>query len=100
MSHAGTFQDRGGFTKAGRALQKKTDRVASVFPKPTGTPAEVNLKGQKMLDEILNHPNKIIHFPDHLTDRYGVQLVDIFAPGKGGARFTRDGKKMIGFLEP
>ena len=58
------------------------------------------MKGQQVLDEILDHPDKIIHFPDHLTDRYGVQLVDIVVPKKGGARFTRDGKKMIGFLEP
>lgn len=100
MSHSGTQIDKGELTKAGRALQKKTGRADSVFPKAKGNTAEVNLQGQKVLDDILNHPDKTVHFPDHLTDKYGVELVDIFAPGKGGARFTRDGKEMIGFLEP
>jgi hypothetical protein len=97
MSHAGTFYDRGGFTKAGRALQKKTDRAGSVFPKPTGTPHEVNLKGQKMLDEILNHPDKVIIKKPHMD--FG-EVLDIWHPKGHGARFTKDGKIMIGFLEP
>ena len=31
---------------------------------------------------------------------FGFDVVDIVVPKKGGARFTRDGKTMIGFLEP
>ena len=28
------------------------------------------------------------------------ETIDVMIPGKGGARFTKDGKEMIGFLEP
>ena len=100
MSHAGTFHDRSGLTKAGRALDKKASRVGSVFPKPKGTPHEINVQGQMVLDEILNHPDKKVIFPDYLSKKFGFDVVDIVVPKKGGARFTRDGKIMIGFLEP
>ena len=100
MSHAGTFHDRGGLTKAGRALDKHGRRVDTVFPEAMGNIHEKNMQGQKMLDEILNHPNKEIYFPDYLTERYGFEVLDIFIPGKHGARFSRSGEKMVGFLEP
>ena len=100
MTYAGTFHDRNGLSYAGRSLQKKADRIGSVFPKPSGNVYEVNLQGQKVLEEILNHPGKKIVFPDQLSKKFGFELVDIVVPNKGGARFTRDGKTMIGFLEP
>lgn len=98
MSHTGTFHDRGGLTKAGKALQKKTDRAGSAFPKPTGTPYKVNLQGQRMLSQILNHSNKVISIEAPLT--LDIEVVDVFIPNGHEARFTKDGKKMIGFLEP
>ncbi|MCB1075501.1 MAG: hypothetical protein KDK59_08210 [Simkania sp.] len=98
LSEAGTLADKGKLSKAGRALQKKTDRLDSVFPKPNGTPEEVSLQGQKVLDEILNHPDKVIYFEKPKTLSF--ETLDIMVPGKGGARFTKDGKTMIGFLEP
>ena len=97
MSHAGTLSDKGPLSKAGRALQKKTDRLGSVFPKPKGTPQEVNMQGQRVLDDILNHPDKCILKEPHLN--FG-EVLDIWHPNGHGARFTTDGKKMIGFLEP
>jgi hypothetical protein len=97
MSHAGTFHDRGGLSKAGRALDKKAGRIGSVFPKPKGTPHEINTQGQRVLDEILNHPNKTILKEPHLN--FG-EVLDVLHPDGHGARFTIDGKKMIGFLEP
>ncbi|WP_316359476.1 hypothetical protein [Candidatus Neptunichlamydia sp. REUL1] len=97
MSHSGTFQDRGGLSQAGRALQKKTDRLGSVFPKPSGNIHEVNMQGQKVLDEILNHPDKSILKEPHLN--FG-EVLDVWHPNGHGARFSKDGKKMIGFLEP
>jgi hypothetical protein len=100
MSHAGTFHDRGGLSKAGRALDKHGRRIDTVFPEAVGSVHEKNIQGQKILDEILNHPDKQVCFPDYLTERYGFEVLDVFIPGKHGARFSRDGKKMIGFLEP
>ncbi len=55
---AGKVMDRGGFTKAGRALMKHGYREDSVFPKPIGNPAKVNAHGQKILEELLYHPEK------------------------------------------
>lgn len=97
MSHSGTFHDRGGISKAGRALEKKAGRVGSVFPNPKGTPYERSLQGQQVLDEILNHPGKRISC--EYRARFG-EVIEIWHPDGRGAIFTRDGKKMIGFLEP
>ena len=97
MSHAGTFHDRGGLSQAGRALEKKGGRAGSVFTKPKGSIHQKNMEGQRILDEILNHPGKKILKEPHLN--FG-EVIDIWHPDGHGARFTRDGKKMIGFLEP
>ena len=99
MSHAGTFHDRGGLSKAGRALQKKTNREGSVFPKPKGNIHEVNMKGQQVIDEILNHPNKKVFLKKVETLNYE-ECIDVLLPDGRGARFTKDGKKMVGLLEP
>ena len=97
MSHAGTFHDRGGLSQAGRALDKHGQRVDTVFSRPKGSIHQKNMEGQKILDEILNHPGKKILKEPHLN--FG-EVIDIWHPDGHGARFTRDGKKMIGFLEP
>ena len=99
MSHAGTFHDRGGLTKAGRALQKHSERINPTFQKPTGNVHEINAQGQRVLDEILNHPNKEIYF-SKLRTQNNLPVIDVFIPEGNGARFTRDGKRMIGFLDP
>lgn len=99
MSHSGTIVDKGELTKAGRALQKHSERVNPTFPKPTGNPTEVNIQGQKMLDEILNHPDKQIII-QQLKRSNNDTVIDVFIPNGHGARFTKDGKEMVGFLEP
>ena len=98
MSHAGTFHDRGGLTKAGRALDKHGRRVDTVFPEAMGNIHEKNMQGQRILDEILNHPNKKIIL-DKAT-RSKRLVIDIYHPNGHGARFSRDGKEFITFLEP
>ncbi|MCI0382222.1 MAG: hypothetical protein L0207_04125 [Chlamydiae bacterium] len=92
----GKVLDRAGFTKAGRSLMKHGYRDGSVFPKPVGNPAQVNEHGQKMLESILGHPEKKL-IPGEF-ERFG-KVVDIYAPGIGGARYSADGE-FIGFLEP
>ena len=96
LLEAGKVLDRGALTKAGRALVKHGYREESVFPKPTGNPAQINEHGQKILETILNHPEKEI-IPGEFK-RYG-KVVDIKAPGIGGVRYTDNGD-FIGFLEP
>lgn len=99
MNHAGTFHDRGGLTKAGRALDKHGQRPDMVFPKAMGNIHEKNMQGQKVLDEILKHPDKQVFFKKVESLNYE-ECIDIWHPDGYGARFTKDGKKMIGFLDP
>ncbi len=99
MSHSGTLHDRGGLSKAGRALDKHGRRIDTVFPKATGNIHEKNMQGQRLLDEILNHPQKIIFFKE-LKRANNKIVLDVFITGKHGARFSKDGKTLIGFLEP
>jgi hypothetical protein len=96
LAEAGKTVDRAGFTKAGRGLMKHGYREGSIFPKPTGNPAQVNEQGQKMLESILNHPEKKVVYKN--TSNFG-EVMDVHAPGIGGARFNSAGE-MIGFLEP
>lgn len=96
LAEAGKSVDRAGFTKAGRGLMKHGYREESVFPKPTGNSAQVNEQGQKILESILNHPEKKIVYKN--TRNFG-KVMDVHAPGIGGARFNSSGE-MIGFLEP
>ena len=53
-----------------------------------------------MLDDILNHPDKVIYIRNDATARMGYEVMDIRLPDGRGARFTKDGKEMICFLEP
>ncbi|MDE3046644.1 MAG: hypothetical protein KGJ02_08415 [Verrucomicrobiota bacterium] len=80
LLEAGQVFDRAGFTRAGRALMKHGYRESSVFSKPVGNPAQVNEHGQRVLESILNHPErKILHGE---FKRHG-KVVDIMAPGIG-----------------
>jgi hypothetical protein len=93
---AGKSLDRGGFTKAGRSLMKHGNRQGSVFPKPKGNPIQINDHAQKILESILQHPEKIIIERPHPD--FG-KIIEIKVPKMGGVRFTIDGE-MIGFIEP
>ncbi len=97
FSNLGRAADRASFTKAGRGLTKHGYREGSVFPKPVGNPSQVNQHGQKVLDNILNHPEKkVIQY----THKLHGPVIDIEAPQLGGVRFNGDGTEMMGFLEP
>ncbi len=59
-------------------------------------PAQVNEQAEKILEGIVNHPErKVIQ---GRLERFG-DVVDIYAPNIGGARYTIEGE-FIGFLEP
>jgi hypothetical protein len=97
LLQAGQAFDRGGFTRAGRALMKHGYREGSVFPKPVGNPAQVNAHGQQVLEMFLNHPERTVKCWKHK----GLgPIMDVEVPGLGGVRFSGDGEKMIGFLQP
>lgn len=92
----GKVIDKGGFTKAGRSLMKHGYRQNSVFPKPVGTPEQINAHGQKILESILNHPEKQV--VQRQVKKFG-KVIDIRVPKIGGVRYNAAGD-MIGFLEP
>ena len=94
---AGKIADRAGYTKAGRSLMKHGYRKGSVFPKPTGNPTRINAQGQKMLESILKHPDRIVK--QSTNSKYG-PVIEIEASKLGRVRFTGDSKEKIGFLEP
>jgi RHS repeat-associated protein len=96
LSKIGQTLDRKGLTKAGRALQKHGGRPGTVFPKPNGNIKRINQHGQDIVDNILTHPDGVVHFRTH--KQFG-EIIDIKVPNTGGVRFTKSGE-MIGFLEP
>jgi hypothetical protein len=92
LSKAGQAADRGGLTRAGRALAKHGGREGSVFPRPTGNPTAINQQGQTVLDDILGNVSKTS------PNKFGG--LDYFGGSTGGgARFDAAGN-FIGFLEP
>ncbi|WP_051201266.1 hypothetical protein [Leptospira alexanderi] len=93
LINAGNELDRNGLTKAGRALQKHGDREGSVFPVSSGSPSERNTQGEKVLQGILQSPDKIIR-----PNKFGGQdIIDNIT--KRGVRYNEDGS-FRGFLDP
>ncbi len=93
---AGQQMDKNGLTKAGRAIQKHGDRVGSKFPQVKGSAKLKNEQGQKILDNIVSNPKSSYTYKNH--DTLG-KILDIRAPNGQGARFSSDGKKLIGLLD-
>ncbi|CUI18117.1 rhs family protein (plasmid) [Candidatus Protochlamydia naegleriophila] len=95
LSEAGKVIDRGGLTKAGRALQKHADRSNSAFTKAKGSISQVNLQGQNILYNILTHPDQRIKSDSNL--KYG-DFVDIQINNGPGVRYSTTGN-FIGFKD-
>lgn len=92
LARAGQVADRGGLTRAGRALAKHGGRQGSVFPQPRGNPAAINQQGRAALDEIMGNVGRVS------PNKFGG--LDYFGGSRGGgARFDGQGN-FIGFLEP
>jgi RHS repeat-associated protein len=92
LSQAGQAMDRGGLTRAGRALDKHGNRPDTVYPKARGTPLEKNLQGQFQLDDILTHPQSY-----NIENNVGG--INYYTPDGRGAFFYADGT-FRGFLQP
>jgi hypothetical protein len=97
LMQAGSTLDRGGLTTAGRALQKHGGRLGSAFPKTSGTPAAINAQGETALRSIVENPNATRVIRHHA--RFG-EVLEVKIPSGAGARFSSDGSKFIGFIEP
>ncbi|CAI1772000.1 Possible hemagglutinin (DUF638) [Serratia quinivorans] len=94
--HTDPASKKGDLTLAGRALQKHGSREGSSFPSAKGNPSAINEQGQKIVDSILNDPNKTVI--QNNTGRYG-QVTDVISSSGRGLRYDAQGK-LIGFLEP
>jgi len=94
---AAAASGKGGLSRAGRALQKHGDRPGSAFPAAKGRADDLNSQGQEIVDGILNNQNSVRSIKT--TGRFG-DVIDIVGPDGRGVRFTKDGKIVIGFLEP
>ena len=93
LSDAGKAPDKGGKTKAGRSLQKKTDRPNSSYDRPKDQSDQgFNDAGQKELDSILNDTGSTVE-----TNSRG--QVTVTSQNGKAAKFNGDGS-FQGFREP
>ena len=90
--------DRSGLTKAGRALQKHSDRAGSLWAKPLGklNPEGYNGAAQGMIRQILSDSGTTSSYLHR--SGYGWVYEVIGTDGRG-LRFDANGV-LIGFLEP
>lgn len=84
------------FEKAKGMLLKRIHKGNLLHAEIFLDPQQVNEQAEKILAGILNHPEKKI--VQGKLEGFG-NIVDIYAPDMGGARYSSDGK-FIGFLEP
>jgi len=96
LSAAAKVADRGGLTKAGRALAKHGGRPGSAFPAGRGSPADLNKAGQEIVDDILTDPGSTFSARRHAM--YG-NVIEVRTPDGRGVRYGK-GKEFMGFLEP
>jgi RHS repeat-associated protein len=96
LSNAAAAIDRGALTKAGRALAKHGNRLGSAFPRPQGSPSDINRLGQEIVDDILTSPGSTIARRHHI---FHGEITEIRAPDGRGLRYGGIGR-FIGFLEP
>jgi RHS repeat-associated protein len=97
LLNAANALDKNGLTAVGRALQKHGSRVGSSFPKATGNPTAINSQGEMFLKEIITNPSVTTATRHHA--RFG-NILEYKLPSGQGARFSGDGSKFIGFIEP
>lgn len=97
MLKASNELSKGGFTAVGRALMKHSHREGTVFPKIQGNSTAVNAQGETVPKSILENPAVTV---TKVTSRSVGEVLDYKIPGGMGVRFSLDGSKFIGFLEP
>ena len=91
LSKLGSAPGKGDYTKAGHSLSKHAagKRVgSSAFPDAKGNPAQINQQAKKVLDDILNDPNKVVK---QRPGRPGEQLLQVHRPDGSGVMYKWDG---------
>jgi hypothetical protein len=96
LSNSAAAMDRGGFTGAGRSLQKHGSRGSVTYPEPRGSRQQINQAGQHVADDILTTPGATVTRRHHA--RYG-EVIEVWTPDGRGMRYRASGE-FIGFLEP
>lgn len=94
---AGDIIGKNGLSDVGRALQKHGSRPGSAFPKAKGNPTAINEQGRNVLESLLKNPEATSVTRHHA--RFG-DILEVKLISGQGARFSSDGRKFIGFIEP
>lgn len=98
LSAAAQVADRGGLTRAGRALTKHAEgqRAGSrAFPCLSGSADEINAAAQNIVDDILTNPQSTATVVTRCRFKGGV---DIYDSSGRGVRYDKD-KNFVTFLE-
>ncbi len=93
---AASEPSKGKLTAVGRALQKHGSRQGSKYPSVKGNPEAINRQGMEVLRNILENP--YVGRTSRHHARFG-HILEYKIPGGQGARFSKDGKNLIGFIE-
>lgn len=96
LAKAGEEPDKGDLTRAGRAFQKHGDR-SKMWDKPKGNPEALNKTGQEKLEDIIHSPDARWQTRHHF--RVG-NVIEARLPDGRGARWSDNGQKLEGFLDP
>lgn len=100
---AANAPDRNGLTKAGRGLQKHSNRPGSAFPTTPQKRQLLNAAGSNIVKDILSNSKSV--FNSYTSRNYG-NLLEVIAPDGRGIRYQViivNGKteyQFMGFLEP
>ena len=97
LSKAGEEPFRNDLTRAGHSFQEHGNRTSGIWEKPKGNPEELSKRGQDNLDHIINAKDTQWVARHHV--RFG-NIVEGRLPDGRGARWSADGKKFHGFLDP
>jgi len=98
LTSSASTPGKGGVTPVGRAFAKHQARPKTAFTgTQSGNAAKNTQQGMAHLDKILNNPNST--FTVRNTKAHG-DVLDVRMPCGKGARWTPDGTRFIGFLEP
>lgn len=85
-------------TQVGRAYQKHANRDGTSFAGYRGgDPTKNTDEGLNHLNRILDNPNSTSSVRNH--NAYG-EIIEVKLPNGQGARWSSDGSRFIGFIEP
>ena len=94
---AGELSDRAGFTQARRAWAKYGGRPKSAFQHPTWNPHSINQQGSEEVQVIPNDPASTKQIRQTTMYR---NVIDVSPSDGRGLRYSGEGQKLLGFLEP